>query len=96
MVADTAGRVLELLLLLEQLWTHADAGLTVYPLVFLSNVAESVLESAQKMVGSAMSPSLSRPCSSCPPRGFPANVDGWSLTITAGIQPRKQRHLLPC
>ena len=47
---DTAGRVLEVMLLLEQLWSHASAGLSVYPLVFLSNVAASVVESAQTMV----------------------------------------------
>ena len=34
LVVDTAGRVLELMQLLEQLWRNADSGLSAYRYVF--------------------------------------------------------------
>eukprot|EP00045_Choanoeca_perplexa_P010094 m.100904 g.100904 ORF g.100904 m.100904 type:complete len:751 (+) comp15146_c0_seq2:104-2356(+) len=46
LVADTAGRSLELLQLLDQLWGQ-DAGRSVYPLVYLNNCAFSTLKCAR-------------------------------------------------
>ncbi|KAI1724503.1 metallo-beta-lactamase superfamily domain-containing protein [Ditylenchus destructor] len=49
-VIDTAGRVLEIAHLLDQLWNNKEAGLMTYNLVMLSNVASSVIESAKSQV----------------------------------------------
>ncbi|PAV88691.1 hypothetical protein WR25_20133 isoform C [Diploscapter pachys] len=49
-VIDTAGRVLEIAHLLEQLWSNEEAGLTRYNLVLLSYVASSVVEFAKSQV----------------------------------------------
>ncbi|KAH7697660.1 hypothetical protein AAVH_35256 [Aphelenchoides avenae] len=49
-VIDTAGRVLEIAHLLDQLWQNKEAGLMTYNLVMLSHVASSVIESAKSQV----------------------------------------------
>ncbi|MCP9265235.1 Cleavage and polyadenylation specificity factor subunit 2 [Dirofilaria immitis] len=49
-VIDTAGRVLEIAHLLDQLWHNAEAGLMTYNLVMLSHVASSVVEFAKSQV----------------------------------------------
>uniref|UniRef100_A0A915NLU6 Cleavage and polyadenylation specificity factor subunit 2 n=2 Tax=Meloidogyne TaxID=189290 RepID=A0A915NLU6_9BILA len=49
-VIDTAGRVLEIAHLLDQLWQNKEAGLMTYNLVMLSAVASSVIESAKSQV----------------------------------------------
>uniref|UniRef100_A0A1I7XJ10 Cleavage and polyadenylation specificity factor subunit 2 n=1 Tax=Heterorhabditis bacteriophora TaxID=37862 RepID=A0A1I7XJ10_HETBA len=49
-VIDTAGRVLEIAHLLDQLWSNAEAGLMTYNLVMLSHVASSVVEFAKSQV----------------------------------------------
>lgn len=49
-VIDTAGRVLELAHLLDQLWSNADAGLSTYNLVVMSHVASSVSQFAQSQL----------------------------------------------
>ena len=49
-VIDTAGRVLELAHLLDQLWQNSDVGLTTYNLVMFSTVASSVIEAAKSQV----------------------------------------------
>uniref|UniRef100_A0A914CJ17 Cleavage and polyadenylation specificity factor subunit 2 n=1 Tax=Acrobeloides nanus TaxID=290746 RepID=A0A914CJ17_9BILA len=49
-VIDTAGRVLEIAHLLDQLWQNSEAGLMTYNLVMLSHVASSVVESAKSQV----------------------------------------------
>jgi len=48
--ADTAGRALELILMLDQMWRMKDSGLAPYALVFLNNVAFNVLEFAKTQV----------------------------------------------
>ncbi|VDP06542.1 unnamed protein product [Soboliphyme baturini] len=50
LVIDTAGRVLELAQLLDQLWHNAEAGLIAYNLVLLNNVAYNVIEFAKSQV----------------------------------------------
>lgn len=47
---DTAGRVLELAHMLEQLWRNQDSGLMAYSLVMASNVAKSVIDFAKSQV----------------------------------------------
>ncbi|KAL3098020.1 hypothetical protein niasHT_027565 [Heterodera trifolii] len=49
-VIDTAGRVLEIAHLLDQLWQNKEAGLMTYNLVMMSAVASSVIESAKSQV----------------------------------------------
>lgn len=49
--SDTAGRSLELALMLDQMWRMKDSGLSAYSLVFLNNVAFNVLEFAKGQVG---------------------------------------------
>jgi len=48
--ADSAGRALELILMLDQMWRMRDSGLAPYSLVFLNNVAFNVLEFAKSQV----------------------------------------------
>ncbi|KAK0400699.1 hypothetical protein QR680_015406 [Steinernema hermaphroditum] len=50
LVIDTAGRMLELAHLLDQLWQNVDAGLMTYSLVMLSSVASSVVEYAKSLI----------------------------------------------
>lgn len=47
---DTAGRVLELAQLLDQIWRTKDAGLGVYPLALLNNVSYNVVEFSKSQV----------------------------------------------
>ncbi|XP_048486095.1 probable cleavage and polyadenylation specificity factor subunit 2 [Plutella xylostella] len=47
---DTAGRVLELAHMLDQLWRNRDSGLTAYSLLLLSNVTYNVLEFAKSQI----------------------------------------------
>lgn len=47
---DTAGRVLELAHMLEQLWRNQDSGLMAYSLVMASNVAKNVIDFAKSQV----------------------------------------------
>ncbi|CAF1481416.1 unnamed protein product, partial [Adineta steineri] len=47
---DTAGRVLELALLLEQLWGNKQSGLFAYSLVLLNNCSSQVIEFASTQV----------------------------------------------
>lgn len=47
---DTAGRVLELAHMLDQLWRNKDSGLVAYSLLLLSNVSYNVLEFAKSQV----------------------------------------------
>ncbi|KRX61809.1 Cleavage and polyadenylation specificity factor subunit 2 [Trichinella sp. T9] len=49
-VVDTAGRVLELVQLLDQLWHNAEAGLLLYSLIFMNSVAFNVVEFAKSQV----------------------------------------------
>ncbi|KAF8385948.1 cpsf-2 [Pristionchus pacificus] len=49
-VIDTAGRVLEIAHLLDQLWSNKDAGLGAYNLVMLSHVASSVVRFAKSQI----------------------------------------------
>lgn len=48
--SDTAGRSLELTLMLDQMWRMKDSGLSCYSLVFLNNVAFNVMEFAKEQV----------------------------------------------
>lgn len=48
---DTAGRVLELAQLLDQIWRTKDAGLGVYSLALLNNVSYNVVEFSKSQVG---------------------------------------------
>uniref|UniRef100_A0A1I8ANQ7 Cleavage and polyadenylation specificity factor subunit 2 n=1 Tax=Steinernema glaseri TaxID=37863 RepID=A0A1I8ANQ7_9BILA len=50
LVIDTAGRMLELAHLLDQLWQNVEAGLMAYNLVMLSSVASSVVEYAKSLI----------------------------------------------
>lgn len=50
LVIDTAGRVLEIAHLLDQMWQNPDAGLSTYNLVMLSSVASSVIEAAKSQI----------------------------------------------
>ena len=47
---DTAGRMLELAQMLEQLWSNKESGLRAYSLVLLSNVAYNVVEFAKLQI----------------------------------------------
>ncbi|VDM53348.1 unnamed protein product [Angiostrongylus costaricensis] len=49
-VIDTAGRVLEIAHLLDQLWANTQSGLQKYNLVMMSHVAASVVEFAKSQV----------------------------------------------
>lgn len=50
LAVDTAGRVLELAQLLDQIWRTKDAGLGVYPLALLNNVSYNVVEFSKSQV----------------------------------------------
>lgn len=47
---DTAGRVLELMHMLDQLWRNKESGLAIYSLVFLTNVSYNTVEFAKSQV----------------------------------------------
>ena len=47
---DTAGRVLELAYMLDQLWQNKDSGLLVYSLAMLNNVSYNVVEFAKSQI----------------------------------------------
>ncbi|XP_066244891.1 probable cleavage and polyadenylation specificity factor subunit 2 [Euwallacea similis] len=47
---DTAGRVLELAHMLDQLWRNKDSGLLTYSLALISNVAYNVVEFAKSQI----------------------------------------------
>lgn len=47
---DTAGRMLELAQLLDQMWRSAESGLTTYSLALLNNVSFNVVEFAKSQV----------------------------------------------
>ena len=49
-VVDTAGRVLELMQLLEQLWRNAESGLSAYSLALLNHVGYNVVDFAKNML----------------------------------------------
>ncbi|KAF9823331.1 hypothetical protein SFRURICE_012750, partial [Spodoptera frugiperda] len=48
--SDTAGRVLELAHMLDQLWRNKDSGLVAYSLLLLSNVSYNVVEFAKSQI----------------------------------------------
>lgn len=47
---DTAGRVLELIHMLDQLWRNKDSGLIAYSLALLNNVSFNVVQFAKSQV----------------------------------------------
>ncbi|KAL8565141.1 cleavage and polyadenylation specificity factor subunit 2 [Nucella lapillus] len=47
---DTAGRMLELAQLLDQMWRNTESGLTTYSLALLNNVSYNVVEFAKSQV----------------------------------------------
>lgn len=47
---DTAGRVLELAHMLDQLWRNKDSGLIAYSLALLNNVSYNVVEFAKSQI----------------------------------------------
>ncbi|XP_052767669.1 cleavage and polyadenylation specificity factor subunit 2-like [Mya arenaria] len=47
---DTAGRMLELAQLLDQIWRNTESGLTTYSLALLNNVSFNVIEFAKSQV----------------------------------------------
>lgn len=47
---DTAGRVLELIHMLDQLWRNKDSGLIAYSLALLNNVSYNVVEFAKSQI----------------------------------------------
>lgn len=47
---DTAGRMLELVQLLDQMWRNTESGLTTYSLALLNNVSFNVVEFAKSQV----------------------------------------------
>lgn len=47
---DTAGRVLELAHMLDQLWRNKESGLLAYSLALINNVAYNVVEFAKSQV----------------------------------------------
>lgn len=47
---DTAGRVLELIHMLDQLWRNKESGLIAYSLAILNNVSYNVVEFAKSQV----------------------------------------------
>lgn len=50
MSVDTAGRVLELAHMLDQLWRNKESGLLAYSLALLSNVSYNVVEFAKSQI----------------------------------------------
>ncbi|KAI6191554.1 Cleavage and polyadenylation specificity factor subunit 2 [Aphelenchoides bicaudatus] len=68
-VIDTAGRVLELAYMLDQLWQNTKSGLTIYNLVLLSHVASTVVDSAKSMI-EYMSDKLLHQCETGKPNPF--------------------------
>jgi len=50
MAVDTAGRVLELSHMLDQLWQNKESGLMAYSLALLNHVGYSVIESAKSQI----------------------------------------------
>ena len=50
LAVDTAGRVLELAHMLEQLWRNQESGLRAYSLALLNNVAYNVNEFAKSQI----------------------------------------------
>jgi len=50
MAIDTAGRVLELMHMMDQLWRNKESGLGLYSLVFLTNVSYNTVEFAKSQV----------------------------------------------
>lgn len=50
LAVDTAGRILELTQLLDQLWRSKDSGLCAYSLAILNNVSYNVVEFAKSQV----------------------------------------------
>ncbi|XP_066932517.1 cleavage and polyadenylation specificity factor subunit 2-like [Clytia hemisphaerica] len=50
LACDTAGRILELTQLLDQLWRSQDSGLSVYSLVVMNNVVYNTVEFAKSQV----------------------------------------------
>lgn len=55
---DTAGRVLELAHMLDQLWRNKDSGLLAYSLALLTNVSYNVVEFAKSQVFDVLLPAL--------------------------------------
>lgn len=53
LAVDTAGRVLELAHMLDQLWRNKESGLAAFSLALLNNVAFNVIEFAKLMVSEA-------------------------------------------
>lgn len=49
-VIDTAGRVLEMAYMLDQLFSNRESGLSIYNLVLLNYVASNVVESAKSLL----------------------------------------------
>jgi len=49
---DTAGRVLELAHMLDQLWRSKDSGLSPYSVALLNNLAYNVMEFSKSQVWS--------------------------------------------
>lgn len=47
---DTAGRVLELAHMLDQLWRNKESGLLAYSLALLNNVSYNVVEFAKSQI----------------------------------------------
>ena len=47
---DTAGRVLELSHMLDQLWNNKESGLMAYSLALLNHVGYTVIESAKSQI----------------------------------------------
>ncbi|XP_047136980.1 cleavage and polyadenylation specificity factor subunit 2 isoform X1 [Hydra vulgaris] len=50
LAVDTAGRILELMQLLDQMWSAKESGLSVYSLALLNNVSYNVVEFAKSQV----------------------------------------------
>jgi Cft2 family RNA processing exonuclease len=51
---DTAGRVLELAHMLDQLWRSKESGLSPYSVALLNNLSYNVIEFAKSQVGVIM------------------------------------------
>lgn len=49
-VVDSAGRVLELILMLDRLWSHKKRQIRYYSIVFLSNVSYPIMDFAKSQV----------------------------------------------
>lgn len=47
---DSAGRILELMHMLDQLWRNKESGLGIYSLVILTNVSYNTVEFAKSQV----------------------------------------------